>query len=101
MTFTSPHNQVSRKPGMPETQGPAPLEMEYRQDVAHYVSSMLTELRQIAGKAGFEKLVTAIDAAYYEAYGALDTQMRQAAAPQEGHHEDREKITSAMEPNGS
>ena len=31
----------------------------------------------IAGKAGFDKLVTSIDAAYYDAYGALDGRGRE------------------------
>jgi len=58
-----------------ETGEQAPAhEIKYRQDAARYVASMLTELRQIACKAGFDKLVSAVDAAYYEAYAAQESQ---------------------------
>jgi hypothetical protein len=65
--------------------------MKYRHDAAHYVADMLTELRQIAEKAGFEKLVTAIDTAYYDAYAALGTNPRPAPA------EANEKIANGAE----
>lgn len=74
-----------------------PQDIKYRQDAASYVAAMLAELRQIAGKAGFDKLVKALDAAYYEAYGKL-----------EGRHPDTapaeaapagEKISETVEPN--
>ena len=66
----------------PET-GPAAVsrEIKYRQDAAGYVTAMLAELRQIAGKAGFDRLVRSLDAAYYEAYGALDARSREVAPP--------------------
>jgi len=54
-------------------------EIKYRQDAANYVAAMLAELRNIAGKAGFDQLVSAIDTAYYEAYGALDSRPKQPA----------------------
>lgn len=60
-------------------------EIKYRQDAAGYVAAMLAELRQIAGKAGFDKLVRSLDTAYYDAYGALDAKGREAApAPRTG-----------------
>lgn len=61
-------------------QGSGSQEIKYREDAAGYVAAMLAELRQIAGKAGFDRLVKSLDAAYYEAYGALDAKGR-AAAP--------------------
>ena len=88
----------------PETQGPrpeaepeqaSPHEMKYRRDTSHYLAAMLTELRQIAGKAGFERLVAAIDAAYYEAYAAMDTQSKRAAG------DGSQKVPSGMEQTGS
>lgn len=60
-------------------------EIKYREDAAAYVAAMLAELRQIAGKAGFDKLVRSLDTAYYDAYGALDAKGREAApAPRAG-----------------
>lgn len=59
---------------------PAANEFKFRQDVASYVVAMLAELRQIAGKAGFDKLVKSLDTAYYDAYGALDAKACEAAA---------------------
>lgn len=74
-------------------------EIKYRQDAANYVAAMLAELRQIAGKAGFDKLVKSIDAAYYDAYGALDGKVQEAApAPAETAGE---KTSNLMEPNGT
>jgi len=58
----------------------APHEIKYREDAAGYVAAMLAELRQISARAGFDKLVSSIDAAYYDAYGALDAKGREAAA---------------------
>lgn len=99
MTYTAPQDRAmaQRPPPNGEEAAPTPHEIKYRHDAAHYVSSMLTELRQIADKAGFDKLVTALDAAYYEAYGALGAQAKAAAAPQEQGHE---KISERMEPTG-
>lgn len=79
-------------------------EIKYRQDAAGYVAAMLAELRQIAGKAGFDKLVKSLDAAYYDAYGALDAKAREAApAPQNGangaQNTPPEKTLNPMEPN--
>ena len=83
---------------LPETEDrTAPHEIKYRHDAAHYVSSMLTELRQIAGKAGFEKLVTAIDAAYYEAYGTLGAQSKARCTARGGKDGVDEKIADGME----
>lgn len=58
----------------------APHEMKFREDAAGYVAAMLAELRQISAKAGFDKLVSSLDAAYYVAYGALDDKARETAA---------------------
>lgn len=97
MTYTSPQHRLMTEPPAPDTDnGPAPHEIKYRQDAAHYVSSMLTELRQIAGKAGFDRLVTALDAAYYEAYGALGAQSK---APSAANGEKNEKVAETMEPS--
>jgi hypothetical protein len=74
---------------------PPAHELKYRQDVARYVAVMLTELRQIAGKAGFDRLVTAVDAAYYEAYAAQDTQQNSNGQPHNGGG--REKLSNGME----
>lgn len=78
-------------------------EIKYRQDAAGYVAAMLAELRQIAGKAGFDKLVKSLDAAYYEAYGALDAKARDTApAPRNGSPTaPQEKTSNSMEPNGA
>lgn len=73
MTLIAPQERRMAKP-LPQQNGSeaAPdREIKYRHDAANYVAAMLAELRSIAGKAGFDQLVTAIDAAYYEAYGAL------------------------------
>ena len=74
-------------------------EIKYRQDAANYVAAMVAELRQIAGKAGFDKLVRALDSAYYEAYGALDGRLPES--PPADETERREKISNSMEPNGA
>ncbi len=84
------------RPAAPEGTAAAAHEIKYRQDAAAYVAAMLAELRQIAGKAGLDKLVKSLDAAYYEAYGALDARARDAAPP-----DHREKISPSMEPNGA
>ena len=68
----------------PRAEAAPERDIKYRGDAARYVAAMLTELRQIAGKAGFDKLVTAVDAAYYEAYAALDAS---AATPSQGPNE--------------
>ena len=87
--------QGTRQPG---TASPPP-EIKFREDAANYVTAMLAELRQIAGKAGFDKLVKALDAAYYDAYSALDAKAREAAPPPgEGP---AEKTLKSVEPNGS
>lgn len=75
---------------------PAPAnEIKYREDVANYVSAMVAELRQIAAKAGFDRLVTALDSAYYEAYGAVDSKARATTPLPE------EKISQPLEPKAS
>jgi proline dehydrogenase len=47
-------------------------DIAYQSDAAHYIAAMITGLRQISGKAGFDKLVAALDAAYYEAYALVE-----------------------------
>jgi len=78
-------------------------ELKYREDAAAYVAAMVAELRQIAGKAGFERLVKSLEAAYYEAYGALDAKAHETARPprQDGPAKNVEKISPAMEPKGA
>ena len=95
MSFTAPHPQTAGRHPHPDggerQEAPAPHEIKYRQDAARYVAAMLTELRQIADKAGFDKLVAAVDAAYYEAYAAQDAQAKPAAG------EPSEKFSQTME----
>lgn len=62
-------------------QTPPPQDVRYLADAAGYVATMLAELRQIAAKAGLDQLVHALDAAYYEAYGARDRRGREAVPP--------------------
>ena len=78
-------------------------DIKYRQDAANYVAAMLAELRQIAAKAGFDKLVATIDAAYYDAYGATDAKTRETAPlPRNGTQgAAAEKTPPAMEPEGA
>lgn len=91
--MTAPQERQAAHRRHPEAEAPpSPHEIKYRHDVAHYVADMLTELRQIAGKAGFDKLVGALDAAYYDAYAALGANARPSPAR-------REKISSGVEPN--
>lgn len=59
------------------------------------MAAMVAELRQLSGKAGFEKLLAALDAAYYEAYSLIDAR---PAAPSAGQPE---KISGRVEPKGS
>ncbi len=75
----------------PQAGAPPEREIRYRHDAARYVAAMLTELRQIADKAGFDRLVTAVDAAYYEAYAALDSGRETGAGAQP------EKFSKPME----
>lgn len=92
MIITGQRERSAERPG-PDA-GPAqdrPHQIKYRRDTSHYVAAMLTELRQIADKAGFERLVTALDAAYYEAYTAMDSHARPHA------ERVREKVSPAME----
>ena len=70
-------------------------DIKYRQDAANYVAAMVAELRQLSGKAGFDKLVAALDAAYYEAYSLMGPR---SAAPSPGQPE---KISDRVEPTGS
>ncbi len=85
---TAPHTQPE------EESAPSAREIKYRHDAANYIAAMLAELRQIAGKASFEKLVTSLDAAYYEAYSATGSRKPAAAA-------EPEKISPAREQTGS
>jgi hypothetical protein len=92
MTFTAPQERPAAHRPQPEGESaPSARDLKYRHDAAHYVADMLTELRQIAEKAGFDKLMTSIDAAYYDAYAALGANPR--PAPAEAH----EKIANGME----
>jgi hypothetical protein len=90
--------QERRQRPEPQDDAAAPVsaaELHYQQDAANYVSAMVAELRQIAAKAGFGKLVTALDAAYYEAYGAIDPKAR-AGVPEKA-----EKNSKGLEPKSS
>jgi hypothetical protein len=94
MSFTAQQERPAAQHPRPEQDTPeaTPQAIKYRHDTSHYVAAMLTELRQIAGKAGFERLVTALDAAYYEAYAAMGNHARPAAV------ETHEKVSSSGEP---
>ena len=81
MNIYAPARRDEAASGAPQA---ASQEIKYREDAASYVAAMLAELRQIAGKAGFEKLVTSLDAAYYDAYVALDARGRNAAPAPRG-----------------
>jgi hypothetical protein len=92
MTLIAPQERPTAHRPAPE--GEAALsarELKYRHDAAHYVADMLTELRQIAGKAGFDKLVTSIDTAYYDAYAELRSNAKPAPA------DATEKVSSGTE----
>ena len=101
--YASPASQrdAARVASPDGSSAPAPHEIKYRQDAAGYVAAMLAELRQIAGKAGFDKLVKSLDTAYYDAYGALDARARETApAPRMGTPAPvPEKTSNSMEPN--
>jgi hypothetical protein len=58
-------------------------DISYQADAAHYVAAMIAELRQISGKAGFEKLVGALDTAYYEAYTLIEPKPAAPGKPAE------------------
>jgi hypothetical protein len=95
MTLTSPQERrAAHHPQPGPEDAPSPREIKYRQDAAQYVAAMLTELRQIAGKAGFDKLVASLDAAYYDAYAARDSHNGSATG------EASKNFSHAMEPNG-
>lgn len=93
MTFTAPQERPEVHRSQPEGEAAAPSarDLKYRHDAAHYVADMLTELRQIAEKAGFDKVVSSIDAAYYDAYAALGSDARPAPT------DAGEKIATGME----
>lgn len=77
--------------------GAPPHDIKYRADAASYAAAMLAELRQIAGKAGLDRLVSALDAAYYEAYGALDSHARDRVPSARDARD--EKTSGSMEPD--
>lgn len=96
MTLTAPQERSTLHMPQPDGEAaPSARDLKYRHDAAHYVADMLTELRQIAEKAGFDKLVTSIDAAYYDAYGVLRSNARPAPA------DATEKIASGVEQSAS
>lgn len=97
----APAPQRNAPSNAPEGQGARPSqEIKNRQDAAGYIAAMIAELRQIAGKAGFDRLVKSLDGAYYEAYGALDARAREAAPPprEPGAAAGPEKTLQSMEP---
>lgn len=84
MSFTAPQESRTVQPHQPEPEpAPSAREIKYRHDAANYIAAMLAELRQIAGKANFEKLVTSLDAAYYDAYSATGPRKPVAVAETE------------------
>ena len=95
MTFISEQDRQATQPDPDEEAGPSEHELKYRHDTANYISAMLTELRQIADKAGFEKLVGALDAAYYEAYSVTGTRSKAPNATLPGKTSQRTEPDSA------
>lgn len=88
---TRSHNETSSRP---RTKPSESLEIKYRTEAANYVAAMIAELRQISGKAGFEKLVGVLDTAYYEAYALMDPKAKPAGQPEE-------KTSTPLEPSHS
>jgi hypothetical protein len=58
--------------GTPQQPEASKRKLAYMHDAAHYSASLIAELRLIAGNAGLDKLVKALDAAYYEAYAVME-----------------------------
>lgn len=85
MTMLAPHetspNTATRRESRQKPA--ADLEIKYRNEAANYVAAMIAELRQISGKAGFEKLVAVLETAYYEAYSLTDAKVQPPAAVNE------------------
>lgn len=80
MSIATPQAQPKSHRREPEPAAPSANDITYRHDAAHYVAAMLAELRQIAGKAGLDKLVTTFDAAHYDASAAMDLHNTPAVA---------------------
>ncbi|WP_421694867.1 hypothetical protein [Aestuariivirga sp.] len=95
MNVFAPQKSSPDAAGEKAADGDTASDVKYRQDAANYVSAMVAELRQIAAKAGFDKLVTALDSAYYEAYGAMDGKARETPSGAQ------EKISERVEPKVS
>lgn len=96
MNLISPQHPRPATNGHPADVTPSAHEIHYQQDAAHYVAAMIAELRMISGKAGFGKLVSALDAAYYEAYSVSGGRPRINAEGSPGALP--EKISDPAEP---
>lgn len=85
MTMLARHDtHAHNAPSQGTRQKPAAdLEIKYRSEAANYVAAMIAELRQISGKAGFEKLVGVLETAYYEAYSLMDGKAPPSATSEE------------------
>jgi hypothetical protein len=95
MSLVSPQeNRTAAPPAGENAPAPSAHEIKYQHDAANYVAAMVAELRQISGKAGFEKLVAALDSAYYEAYSLMGQR------PKLGTGEAGEKNPQPVEPQG-
>lgn len=54
--------------GAPPARDHAPMDGRQKREAAAYIASLLAGLRQIADGAELEKLVSALDNAFYEAF---------------------------------
>jgi hypothetical protein len=85
--MTMSHTQEARRQNgstpPPGTSSAASADVSYQTDAANYIAAMIAELRQISDKAGFEKLIGALDAAYYEAYALQEPKASAPATPEE------------------
>ena len=93
MTMLAQHDIRANSDASKTTTGrpAAHLEIRYRAEAASYIAAMIAELRQMSGKAGFEKLVGVLDMAYYEAYTLMDAKAEATQQPDE-------KTSPALEP---
>lgn len=96
MQAQHPMSPSSQRSAQPRPKPVAHQEIKYQSEAANYIAAMIAELRQISGKAGFDKLVGVLDAAYYEAYSLMDSRTKPNTP---GNAE--EKTSPPLEPSRS
>jgi hypothetical protein len=74
--------------GTPPARDSGQMDSRQRHEAAAYIASLLAGLRQIADGAELEKLVAALDNAFYEAFTLTQTKP-QAPAPAQGEPADK------------